>query len=391
MHRLDYHKSLIVKRQILSEICRQLFHCDAIFANEITAYNNIIPPFIQFSCNRLPFPQCIFAGTDNHSSDIIVLEDLCSAGYSRANRWDKLTYAECSQVMTVSIANKHFSFYFELQCKYLKELGNLHAISFAMKSVNPDAFHSVRIQIKEISYEKTDTTRQTLLYDDSLLRGIKSVKTTNTLEGGGYTKIITKLEKLAGNLSKIIQTLLADGEECWNVICHGDCSMNNLMLKRNNDKTVEVKLIDLQAMRYGSAITDLLYFIYSSTERTLRINHLDQLIGDYHTSLVYSLKLYVNDQETRQELETRYTYQSIQKEFKNNGLYGLGIGLWLLPALTFNRGHVIDLESLSSDTTELIQSVDDLLTADYHRRVKDVVMDMDEMGCLDFVNDSNDF
>lgn len=60
----------------------------------------MVPVFKKFSRNRLPFPNCLFAGTD-HNGNIVVLEDLDIQGYKMANRLRGLNYEYCSVVMQV--------------------------------------------------------------------------------------------------------------------------------------------------------------------------------------------------------------------------------------------------------------------------------------------------
>lgn len=97
----EYSRTIIVKRQIPSTSRRQLFRCDEAFINEIAAYCNLIPIFRQFATkSHVPYPQCLFAGTDN-DGEVVVLEDLRVAGYQMVDRLKGLDYDHCKVVMQV--------------------------------------------------------------------------------------------------------------------------------------------------------------------------------------------------------------------------------------------------------------------------------------------------
>lgn len=100
----DYHRNLIVKRQIANLARRQLFRCDVAFLNEVAVYSHVIPCLRRFIASRshLPLPQCLFAGRDAQG-DLIALEDLVPSGHRMANRLKGLDYSHCKIVMQVII------------------------------------------------------------------------------------------------------------------------------------------------------------------------------------------------------------------------------------------------------------------------------------------------
>lgn len=89
-----------MKRHILNEEWRRSWRCEQAFQNEIAAYSHLIPEFNKFYENSLPYPRCLFAGTDE-SGAIIVMEDLSEDGYKMANRLQGLDFDHCAVVMRV--------------------------------------------------------------------------------------------------------------------------------------------------------------------------------------------------------------------------------------------------------------------------------------------------
>lgn len=100
----DYHRSIIIKRQIVNLARRKLFRSDVAFINEMAAYAHIVPCLRKFigPHGHLPLPECLRVGTDA-VGDIIALEDLKPSGHRMANRLKGLDYSHCRIVMQVNI------------------------------------------------------------------------------------------------------------------------------------------------------------------------------------------------------------------------------------------------------------------------------------------------
>lgn len=113
-----YHRQFIVKRQIPSISRRQLFRCNEAFSNEISAYCHLISTFRTFTKGMVPYPQCIFAGYDDHG-DAVILEDLRQSGYRMVNRLKGLDYEHCKIVMKVLSRNKKKIFLSDFQRIFL--------------------------------------------------------------------------------------------------------------------------------------------------------------------------------------------------------------------------------------------------------------------------------
>lgn len=155
------------------------------------------------------------------------------------------------------------------------------------------------------------------------------------------------------------------------------------MFHYHNGKIKHVKFVDLQTIRYTNLTCDILMLLYSSTEGDLRHKHLDRLIEIYQESLISNLREYL-EKNYRQELATleqEFSNESIKNEFRVRSLYGLGMAMWVMPAVTFVSlssilGSIVDQET--HDEIMMQQQ-----PKEYHSRIKDIVTEFYERGFLD--------
>lgn len=273
--------------------------------------------------------------------------------------------------------------------KFFKQLARLHSISISMKLINKKHFTSLRQQINEIIYCDEAKEFYTHSLESSLSEALSSLKKSN-VHDDRLTIPIEKLEKLKGKLFDMMRGIIDgsqnDSDNDWNVICHGDIWINNIMLNSDDNK---VKLIDLQTMRYTSPIIDILHFIYSSTERSLRQQYLHKLIAVYHKTLISTIKTFTTttvDEKQINSIEQKFTIENLHNEFNSKSLYGLGICMWLLPAITFDPNNIPNLDNVQMEhfqTREQEKLMAEMQTPDYHRRMKDIVLEFYENGFLE--------
>ncbi|XP_019551814.3 uncharacterized protein LOC109421739 [Aedes albopictus] len=356
--------SLIFKRQIVNLQRRKLFRADEAFANEINAYAQLVPVMRRFSQDRLPFPVCHYAGKDTEG-DLIVMEDLTCSGFYMVDRRRNLSYRQCRMV--------------------LEELASFHAVSLAMKLVKPVQFHTMKEKVTEIVYNDAAAEFYTHSLETSLRGTLDSLHYSN--RDGSLDAPIKAIEKLSGRLYQIMSSAVRNSHEPWRVLCHGDTWVNNLMFNEGHDR---VKLIDLQTMRYTSPVIDILHLLYTSTGVEIRSTYGDELIRNYQEALVTALRSYVPASKSfvLPALEATFSYENIRAEYDDRILYGLGIAMWLLPAVTFHPDHIPDLDQVTMNdfkTKNHEKTIAQMLSADYHTRMKDTVLEFYRKGFLDSV------
>ncbi|VEN58305.1 unnamed protein product [Callosobruchus maculatus] len=87
--------------------------------------------------------------------------------------------------------------------------------------------------------------------------------------------------------------IVKKSENIRNVLSHGDLWGGNIMYKE--DKTTEVcsaYLIDFQLIRYCPPSLDLMFLLYTNTDRVRRVKHLTELIRLYYKELDHILGSY---------------------------------------------------------------------------------------------------
>ncbi|XP_055549442.1 uncharacterized oxidoreductase dhs-27 [Wyeomyia smithii] len=358
----EFFVSLIFKRQIASLQRRKLFRADEAFANEINAYTQLVPVLRKFSRDRLPFPSCIYAGTDAEG-DLIVLQDLWRSGYRMVDRRKSLSYRQCRTIM--------------------RELANFHAVSLAMKQIQPVLFHTMKEKVSEIVYNDEAAEFYTHSLETSLRGTLDSLHYSN--KDGNLDVAIKAIERLSGRLYSIMSSTVRNSHEPWNVLCHGDTWVNNLMFNESQDRA---KLIDLQTMRYTSPVIDIIHLLYTSAGADLRLNFTDELLRNYQEALVDALRTYVpvHKRFVLASLEATFCYENIRTEYYSRIQYGLGIAMWLLPAVTFHPDHIPDLDSVTMNdfkTKNHEKTIAQMLSPDYHTRMRETVLEFYENGFLD--------
>lgn len=262
----------------------------------------------------------------------------------------------------------------------------MHAISIAMRYKNPAKFSAAIANIDEIVYCPDAVEFYTHSLESSLREALASLHKSN--KNGDLSVAINKIEKLSGQMYNRMSAHVNDTTaNKWNVLCHGDLWINNLLFKydchHSKMPVTGVKLIDLQTVRYSSPIIDILHFFYSSTRRNLRDTYLDQLLADYLVAFRNELWRHLHDcyPEVLRTIDSEFTLEYIRSQFEAKILYGLGTIMWLLPAVTFHPDKIPDLDVVTmSDFTNsnIDKTMTQMLTPEYHVRMRETVLEFEK-------------
>lgn len=83
------------------------------------------------------------------------------------------------------------------------------------------------------------------------------------------------------------------------------------------DITEDLRFIDWQGIQYASPAIDLLYNIFSSTDKALRVKEYDNMLMCYHKSLAKMVKLLGSDPDNL------FTFEDLKRELKRCGNFAL--------------------------------------------------------------------
>lgn len=153
-----------------------------------------------------------------------------------------------------------------------------------------------------------------------------------------------------------------------------------LFLKEGNN-VKKAAVVDLQVMRYGNLVTDLLSFVYATTNRAFREKNLDRIIEIYQESLMACLKRTLsNRNEIFAKMEKEYTLQKIRVKFASHALFGLSSTLMIMPAIAYDTLTPIIEEILDEKKHEKVMV--NSQPQEYHDRVRDLFEDFKINGYI---------
>lgn len=188
---------------------QDLFDSPSIFEREMYAYNQILRAFEEFQSEKnvpvgdrfTEYPKCFATANDTEKGEqVIIMENLKSVNY---NLWDKRIPIDYATV-----------------CLYMKALGKLHAISFALRDQKPELFNKISdiddIMVKMFS--KDDKVE--IMFQAAMGKAL------SLLDQDDEKKI---LEDCRTNCkSEMIRLVSKDLAGKFYVIGHGDSWNNNL-------------------------------------------------------------------------------------------------------------------------------------------------------------------
>uniref|UniRef100_A0A8D9AKX3 CHK kinase-like domain-containing protein n=1 Tax=Cacopsylla melanoneura TaxID=428564 RepID=A0A8D9AKX3_9HEMI len=228
---------------------------DIAFKNECQAYQNL---------KELDFPmaKCYLA-----TPDMIILEDLVSKGFKMM---DKLKGLDLVQTKLV-----------------LEKLAKFHQSSILLRKEKASSFVTLSSKFQDL-YMNFNIFPDNSDYLDKIVGFLEDededVKTIIKEYANGVVyslvKQFIKLNK--GNKDHVLLG-----------INHGDCWINNMMLREEQtsetdsgtNTTVEMKFVDLQSIDVNSVLVDLVTFLVTSVEFQVLIEHYPNLIEHYWTHL----------------------------------------------------------------------------------------------------------
>ncbi|XP_063225451.1 uncharacterized protein LOC134532680 [Bacillus rossius redtenbacheri] len=349
--------SVVLKLIPENEARRAVARVDAFFDNELFVYSEVMPAFQSLQEDRR-VPEAerfgavpkLLACDRSEGGVSLVLEDMSPRGYRMADRLKGLDTAHCSLVM--------------------KELGRFHAFSFALRDQRPAEFQRLRSGVTETLFRP-----QSALGAESegrLKSMVDHVTSTMLKRFPHESEYMERFRRFCSDFNKRAEAVVSgEAAEPCAVICHGDCWTNNILFKyREDDESPEAAcLLDLQVSRYSSPVTDIAYFLYCCTERSVRREAYKSLLSDYYNSFSQFLRLLGSDPEQM------FPYSAFKEQESRFSHFGLLMALFVLPIFTAASEDTPDMDNIGENTARdhLAKSASNQL---YLRRMGDVIEDM---------------
>lgn len=126
---------------------------------------------------------------------------------------------------------------------------------------------------------------------------------------------------------------------------------------------------------------DIVYFLFTSTDKTLRDAHFDEILHIYHDALSVALRRMGSDPERL------FSYANFQGELRKFGRYGVLIAPMLVQVVIADPTDIPDLDAMSDERAKSgnheAQTFISAKTENaYNQRISDVIRDAERYGFL---------
>lgn len=153
----------------------------------------------------------------------------------------------------------------------------------------------------------------------------------------------------------------------------------NEILKFLKGVAEDLRFLDWQVIRYTSPAIDLLYNIFTSTDKAFREKEYDNLLKVYHETLSNTVKLLGSNPD---EL---FSLDDLKDELRICGNYAFIMAPILLSVSLADSSEISNLNEMCDNTGEgekidLISGLNEKAQLVYEQRLSDVLDDLIELG-----------
>lgn len=329
-----------------------------LFKREVFIYQKFLPEVTKIQLEHAlkyrdsegfwSFPRCYlshFNSADPQTS-IIIMEDLTVDEFITK---DMCTPSDFQHTLAI-----------------FEELGKFHAISFALKKLKPEIF---------AEFKSMDDIMCELMTTPIMQKQIP-VKVQLASEVFSQPEDVFKKNKVLSYKTslweKTKEIMKASKEEPFAVVCHGDCWINNVMYNYEDGgvKIKDVRLIDWQMTRYGSAATELMYYLFTCNKKHVRNSHQADLIQSYYKAMGAMLKYF------RLDLSEIFPFKVLEDHMIKFGGFAFAMAIYAMPLMYKYPERLYD--DKNAELTELEQHAVVL----YKQTMQDIVNDLIEMNVI---------
>ncbi|KAF5295929.1 hypothetical protein FQR65_LT19863 [Abscondita terminalis] len=310
-HGEDTKNHFVVKTAPGNEIFRKAFATRRIYMREIFTYENILPTFRELQKNyKVPqvfdsYPE-YYSSSTTDAKEFLVMKNVFPLGYRNHNKFKTIDFNHALLV--------------------IKRLGQFHALSFALRKKNFEAFCSLRNNAYDIEYQPGyELTSQPMmdLYGSFGLDSLDPEKDKVV-----YEKIQSFSQEYA-NVTKVAVREMFDSEHA--VIVHGDFwTVNILFNYQDGGVPSDVLFLDWQFARIGSPAFDISQLLLICCNKETRNKHYHDLINAYYKSLSSFLNFFGED------ANDLFPYNVLLQHLEQYSVMGLATALRIKFLLTID-------------------------------------------------------
>lgn len=141
-----------------------------------------------------------------------------------------------------------------------------------------------------------------------------------------------------------------------------------------------MSFLDWQLLRPSSPVLDLVYFLFTSTNKLQRDEHYDEWIRMYHTTLAETINASGSD------AAKLFTLNDCYDQLKKFGKYGLLMAPLLLHIITADPKDIPDMDTMVEEIQQKSNTTAGFMKMGqpdlFNVRMRDVIRDIFEYGYI---------
>ncbi|KAB0793312.1 hypothetical protein PPYR_12932 [Photinus pyralis] len=348
--------NLVAKLAPYQRAYRNMLPIRNIYEREVFFYEKVVPEFLKLQEKKAlssglgPFIKVHLTSLEMFR-EALIMENMKLKGFRDRDYRIDVDYAHASLVM--------------------KEMGKLHALSFAIKDQTPDVYRYIEENLRESFFNSNSFNRMVSMVQISVEVISKDYESTH--DRALCLKLRTSFEKVPDFL-KSLQNSRIFGR--YSAITHGDLQIRNVMFKYENpsqvDVPTEVCIIDWQTACIGSIAFDIAYFMFLCTSGSFRKLHYTNLLRDYYQSLTSLLIGLGSDPEAL------IPYSAVLSELRQFAKLALYKMVWIASLNMIKAQDIPDIFNLDEEQIE--KHLSSVPNEAYVKKIRDIISDFVEYG-----------
>ncbi|KAF5292783.1 hypothetical protein FQA39_LY13828 [Lamprigera yunnana] len=320
-----------------------------LFQRELFLYITVLPQFLKIQLDKhitnplRCYPQ-VYCFTNEAYNETLILEDMCAMGFKTCDRTSTLDYNHALLV--------------------IKELGRLHALSFAVRDQYNCIFNDYFENLQDSDFY--NSTGIEIAFQEWFPKCIDVLDPVKDKQA--FDKLMQYQNTFYSRLQKALRSEVA---EPYAVIGHGDFWISNFLFKYN-DLSIpsEVCMVDFQLAKFYSPACDISQLLFVCLDKKVRNLHYYDLVDAYYKSLCSFLL------ELGSDPAKLFPYHVLKEHLRKFSVVGLSAAVRMVYLISIPSSEIPDI-SLANSGLEAIQMV--LKTKQnekyYNERMGDVLRD----------------